>query len=107
MEIIVIQQELEKLYNMAPKLYEAEAKAKSAFISLKTFEKSKLALCMSLTDKGSQNAKEQQARSSEEYRSFLQGMVDAEKEYIMISGKISSFEAKLKILQSLNKSYNV
>jgi len=107
MDIVDLQKRLQALYNKAEEVYENEARAKIAFISLKNQEKNQLASFMLSAPNGSQIERERQIRASHEWIQWSKGMDLAENQLIQAQAKVSAYEAKLKILQSLNKKFDL
>jgi len=97
-----VQRKLADLEVRAEDIYNAEAEAKCSYVILKNQEKNNLATLM-LDFQGPQNAREQAARASQDWLRYQEGLTAAECAYVRATADVKAMEARIRILQSLNK----
>lgn len=105
MDIHTLQQQLDLIIQHAPAINREYAEAKATYESLNNLHKPNLARCKTLVIGKSEAEKEKYAMRHPEYLEFLEGLNQANKEYLLAYGKKSSLETKLSALQSLSKLY--
>lgn len=105
MDIHLLQQELDLVIQHAPAINRAYAEAKGNYDRLNNFHKAELARLTNLAEGKSVAEKTNNALGSVDYHTFLEGLDEANKAYLLAFGKKNSLETKLSALQSLSKLY--
>ena len=80
------------------------AQAKALYSSLERFQKTKLAECAMKSEGKTQAEKERTALACSMYQNYLNGLNQAEGEYLQAQAQLNSLQIILSCMQSINKS---
>ena len=105
MDLPQIQQELEKLYRQVVPITETYHQAKTQKENLDGHTKTILA-CVSMKYEGSEAKIQRQALADEDYKSHLEALKLAVKDYNRTWALLEGLKIKMDILRSLNKNYS-
>lgn len=106
MDIIKVQQNLQSLYNQASEVYGNESTTKQDFIRLDRQKKSRFN-AIRAGKEGTQSDKDMWSFCSKEWTEFEMDLIQAECKWIGACSAKDAYEAKLDILRSLNKKFDI